>query len=98
MPAGRGDLSRPFRRIAVRHHHAGRPGIERRQDVSHVGDPYDGGDVGGPGGEARDVDGRPIEWRMLLVDDDEIEPDLADDFHDMRGGKFDERTQHVLAI
>ena len=82
----------------MRHHHAGRPGIESRQDVRHLGDPHNGSDVGGAGGKARDVDGHAIEWRMLLVDDDEIEPDLADDFHHMRGSKFDERAQHMPAI
>jgi hypothetical protein len=82
----------------VRHHDPGRPGIESRQDVRYLGDTYNGSDVGGAGSKARDVDSHAIEWRMLLVDDDKIEPDLADDFHDMRGSKFDERAQHVLAI
>ena len=57
----RRSVSRLLRGIAVRHHYAGRPAIERGQDARRLGDPHDGSDVRRPSGEARDVDGRAIE-------------------------------------
>ena len=62
-----------------------------------VGDPHDAGGARGARRQQRDVDRVPIERRVLLVDDHEIESEIAENFDGVRGRRLDEGADELLA-
>src|SRR5437764_898566 len=50
-----------------------------------------------PRGEQGDVDGNAVEGGMLLIDDDEVVAEAAQDLDRVTGGRLDEGAEQVLA-
>jgi hypothetical protein len=66
----------------MRHQDADRTVVERREDIRGVrpGDPHDAGCAASACAKQRGVDGHSVEGSVLLVDDDEVETGVANDF------------------
>jgi hypothetical protein len=83
----------------MRHEHTGGAAVEHREETCRISgrNPDQTGRSGSAGGQQCHVGRDPVEGGVFLVDDDEIEPEVADDLDRMGGGRLDERPEQQLA-
>ena len=99
VAAGGSDLPRLRGAVDVRNEDAGGAAVEHREDIglARIADAHDAGDVGRARGSTMMSIARRGRRRMLLVDDDEVEAQDAQDLRRVGRGGFDERAEQVLA-
>jgi len=98
VTAGGGNGPCLLGRVDMRHQYAGSTRIEHGKDVGVGGlaDPDDAGDVGRPRCEDHGVEDGLAEGGVLLIKDDEVEPQQSQNLSCVGGRRLDECSENVL--